>query len=138
MQNGLGEQMKIRLELRKGKAMVIKPKSDSNQPQVVVKLFLSKRTLPNVGCGFLEIYSVSRNSEDGRLTSEQTCARVRISEGSDVFDFWVTLIGLDNPSGQLDNPSDRVSQSGRVIWTGGGVIERIIRVDALIKRVIGA
>jgi hypothetical protein len=37
-----------------------------------------------------------------------------------------------------DNPSDRVSQSGRVIWTGGGVIERIIRVDALIKRVIGA
>jgi hypothetical protein len=84
--------MKIRLELRKGKAMVIKPKSDSNQPQVVVKLFLSKRTLPNVGCGFLEIYSVSRNSEDGRLTSEQTCARVRISEGSDVFDFWVTLI----------------------------------------------
>jgi hypothetical protein len=55
-----------------------------------------------------------------------------------VVDFWVTLIGLDNPSGQLENPSDRVSQSGRVIRTRGGVIDRFIRVDTLITRVIGA
>jgi hypothetical protein len=96
--------------------MVIKPKrilSDSNQPQVVVKLFLSKRTLTNVGLGFLEICSVSRNSKDGRT---QTCA------------------SLEGSNGRLDNPSYRVSQSGRVIWTGGGgVIERIIRVDARIN-----
>jgi hypothetical protein len=72
--------MKIRLELRKAEVMVIKPKrilSDSNQPQVVVKLFLSKRTLANVGRGFLEIYSVSRNSKDGRLTSDSNLCKVK-------------------------------------------------------------
>jgi hypothetical protein len=72
--------MKIRLELRKAEAMVIKPKrilSDSNQPQAVVQLFLSKRTLPNFGRGFLEIYSVSRNSKDGRLTSDSNLCKVK-------------------------------------------------------------
>jgi hypothetical protein len=64
--------MKIRLELRKAYAMVIKPKrilSDSNK-------WLFSVLEANVGRGFLEIYSVS-SSKDGRLTSDSNLCKVK-------------------------------------------------------------